>query len=99
MRGDAENRFLPEGVESGILPNNPFEMLDGGGAGRLMRLAVEWGRGARPELVIGICGEHGGPPDAIRLRHDAGLDYVSCSPPRDDETLSDECIPVEETPR
>mgnify|MGYP006357009085 CR=1 FL=1 len=52
------------------------------GVGRLMRLAIEWGRGARPGLVVGICGEHGGQPEAIRFCHDAGLDYVSCSAPR-----------------
>ena len=65
-----------------ILPDNPFEMLDVDGVGRLMQLAVEWGRGARPDLVVGICGEHGGQPEAIRFCHDAGLDYVSCSAPR-----------------
>jgi len=81
-REDAENKFLPRYIDSGILPDNPFEMLDVDGVGRLIRLAVEWGRGARPELVIGICGEHGGQPDAIRFCHDAGLDYVSCSAPR-----------------
>lgn len=64
-----------------------------------MRLAIEWGSGGRPELVIGTRGGHGGPPDAIRFPRGAALDCVSCSPPRDDETLSDECIPVEETPR
>jgi pyruvate, orthophosphate dikinase len=81
-REDAENKFLPKYVESGILPDNPFEMLDVAGVGRLIRLAVEWGRGTRPQLVVGICGEHGGQPDAIRFCHVAGLDYVSCSAPR-----------------
>jgi pyruvate,orthophosphate dikinase len=81
-REDAENKFLPQYIESGILPDNPFEMLDVDGVGRLMQLAIEWGRGARPGLVVGICGEHGGQPEAIRFCHDAGLDYVSCSPPR-----------------
>ena len=81
-REDAENKFLPFYVESGILPDNPFEMLDVKGVGRLMRLAVAWGREARPDLVIGICGEHGGQPDSLRFCHYAGLDYVSCSPPR-----------------
>ena len=81
-REDAENKFLPRYIESGILPDNPFEMLDVDGVGRLIRLAVDWGRGARPDLVIGICGEHGGQPEAIRFCHDAGLDYVSCSAPR-----------------
>ena len=81
-REDAENKFLPYYVESGILPDNPFEVLDVKGVGRLMKLAVEWGREARPDLVIGICGEHGGQPDSIRFCHYAGLDYVSCSAPR-----------------
>ena len=81
-REDAENKFLPQYIESGVLPHNPFEMLDVDGVGRLMRLAVEWGRSARPDLVVGICGEHGGQPEAIRFCHDSGLDYVSCSAPR-----------------
>ena len=81
-REDAENKFLPQYIESGVLPDNPFEILDVDGVGRLMQLAVEWGRGARPGLVIGICGEHGGQPEAIRFCHNAGLDYVSCSAPR-----------------
>jgi pyruvate,orthophosphate dikinase len=81
-REDAENKFLPQYIAAGILPHNPFEMLDSDGVGRLMRLAIEAGRGARPGLVVGICGEHGGQPDAIRFCHDAGLDYVSCSAPR-----------------
>jgi len=81
-REDAENKFLPQYIESGVLRDNPFEMLDVDGVGRLMQLAIEWGRGARPGLVVGICGEHGGQPEAIRFCHDAGLDYVSCSAPR-----------------
>jgi pyruvate,orthophosphate dikinase len=81
-REDAETKFLPQYIESGVIPDNPFEMLDVDGVGRLMQLAVEWGRRARPSLVIGICGEHGGQPEAIRFCHRAGLDYVSCSAPR-----------------
>ncbi len=81
-REDAENKFLPFYVESGILPDNPFEVLDVKGVGRLMRLTVAWGREARPDLVIGLCGEHGGHPESIRFCHYAGLDYVSCSAPR-----------------
>jgi pyruvate,orthophosphate dikinase len=81
-REDAENKFLPQYVESGILPENPFEALDVKGVGRLMQLAVEEGRGARPDLIVGICGEHGGHPESIRFCHEAGLDYVSCSAPR-----------------
>ena len=81
-REDAENKFLPLYLETGILRDNPFEVLDVKGVGRLMKLAIDWGRGARPDLVIGICGEHGGHPDSIRFCHWAGLDYVSCSAPR-----------------
>ena len=81
-REDAENKFLPLYNETGILRDNPFEVLDVKGVGRLMLLAVEWGRGARHNLKIGICGEHGGHPDSIRFCHHAGLDYVSCSGPR-----------------
>jgi pyruvate,orthophosphate dikinase len=81
-REDAENKFLPQYIESGVLRDNPFEMLDVDGVGRLMQLAIDWGRGTRPGLVVGICGEHGGQPEAIRFCHDAGLDYVSCSAPR-----------------
>ena len=81
-REDAENKFLPQYVSGGILQDNPFEALDAKGVGRLMNIAVEEGRGARPNLVIGICGEHGGDPESIAFCHDAGLDYVSCSAPR-----------------
>ena len=81
-REDAENKFLPLYNESGILRDNPFEVLDVEGAGRLMALAVEWGRSARPDLHVGICGEHGGHPASIRFCHSIGLDYVSCSAPR-----------------
>jgi len=81
-REDAENKFLPFYIETGILRDNPFEVLDIYGVGELMKLAVEWGRAARPDLEIGICGEHGGHPDSVRFCHDIGLDYVSCSAPR-----------------
>jgi pyruvate,orthophosphate dikinase len=81
-REDAENKFLPFYIETGILRDNPFEVLDVYGVGQLMRLAVEWGRKARPGLEVGICGEHGGHPDSIRFCHAIGLDYVSCSSPR-----------------
>ena len=81
-REDAENKFLPQYVAGGILRENPFEVLDVQGVGRLMKFAVEWGRGARRDLVVGICGEHGGNPESIRFCHYAGLDYVSCSAPR-----------------
>jgi pyruvate,orthophosphate dikinase len=81
-REDAENKFLPQYIAAGILPENPFEALDAKGVGRLMKLAVDEGRSRRPDLVIGICGEHGGHPESIALCHDVGLDYVSCSAPR-----------------
>ncbi|QDX80374.1 pyruvate, phosphate dikinase [Denitratisoma sp. DHT3] len=81
-REDAENKFLPFYVEQGLLPENPFEALDVKGVGRLMGMAVEWGRQARPGLHVGICGEHGGHPESIALCHRIGLDYVSCSAPR-----------------
>ena len=81
-REDAENKFLPMYNERGILRDNPFEVLDIKGAGRLMSLSVEWGRSTRPDLHVGICGEHGGHPESIRFCHSIGLDYVSCSAPR-----------------
>jgi len=81
-REDAENKFLPDYQSSGILTENPFESLDVKGVGGLMRIAVESGRRTRPDLKIGICGEHGGHPGSIRFCHEVGLDYVSCSGPR-----------------
>ncbi|HEY8672327.1 MAG TPA: putative PEP-binding protein, partial [Candidatus Dormibacteraeota bacterium] len=79
-RDDAEGKFLLRYVEDKVLPRNPFETLDRDGVGRLMRFAVEEGRGVRPSLSVGICGEHGGDPDSIALCEELGLDYVSCSP-------------------
>jgi len=81
-REDAENKFLPLYNERGILQDNPFDVLDRKGVGKLMELAVQWGRERRPDLTVGICGEHGGHPDSIHFCHDTGLDYVSCSAPR-----------------
>ena len=81
-REDAENKFLPLYNNSGILQDNPFEVLDTKGVGKLMKLAVDWGRQVRPEMAVGICGEHGGHPASIVFCHEAGLDYVSCSGPR-----------------
>ncbi len=81
-REDAENKFLPMYNERGILQDNPFEVLDVKGVGRLMALAVEWGRSSQPGLSVGICGEHGGHPASIRFCDTIGLDYVSCSAPR-----------------
>jgi len=81
-REDAENKFLPMYNERGILQDNPFEVLDVKGVGRLMALAVDWGRASRPGLKVGICGEHGGHPASIHFCDAIGLDYVSCSAPR-----------------
>jgi pyruvate,orthophosphate dikinase len=81
-REDAENKFLPLYAEKNILHDNPFEIIDTNGVGKLMRVAVEWGRKTNPELKVGICGEHGGQPDSIRFCHQLGLTYVSCSGPR-----------------
>ncbi|MBW1936635.1 MAG: pyruvate, phosphate dikinase [Deltaproteobacteria bacterium] len=81
-REDAENKFLPLYNERGILQHNPFEILDIKGVGRLMMITVEWARKTRPDIKVGICGEHGGHPDAIRFCHHIKLSYVSCSPPR-----------------
>jgi pyruvate,orthophosphate dikinase len=81
-REDAENKFLPLYEESGLLEDNPFETLDILGLGKLMKMAIELGRSQRPDLKIGICGEHGGHPRSIRFCHNIGLDYVSCSAPR-----------------
>jgi pyruvate,orthophosphate dikinase len=67
-------------VERKVLPANPFQTLDTEGVGQLMKTAVAKGRGARPDLKIGICGEHGGDPASIAFCHQIGLDYVSCSP-------------------
>jgi pyruvate,orthophosphate dikinase len=81
-RDDAEGGFLLNYVERGILPDNPFQTLDVAGVGQLVRTAVEKGRGARPGLKIGVCGEHGGDPASIHFFNEVGLDYVSCSPYR-----------------
>jgi pyruvate, orthophosphate dikinase len=81
-REDAENKFLPMYNERGILQDNPFEVLDVKGVGRLMALAVDWGRASRKGLKVGICGEHGGHPASIKFCDSIGLDYVSCSAPR-----------------
>ena len=77
---DDAGRFLPGYVERGIFPDDPFQTLDITGVGKLIRMAVADGRSTRPELKTGICGEHGGEPRSIAFCHDAGLDYVSCSP-------------------
>ncbi|MCL0073870.1 pyruvate, phosphate dikinase [Dehalococcoidia bacterium] len=77
---DDSGRFLPIYVEMGILPQDPFATIDEDGIGRLMEWCVERGRATRPDMEIGICGEHGGDPSSIRFCHGIGLDYVSCSP-------------------
>jgi len=81
-REDAENKFLPLYNEAGILQDNPFEVLDLKGVGRLMRITIRWARKTRPDMKIGICGEQGGHPEAIRFCHHIKMSYVSCSPPR-----------------
>jgi pyruvate,orthophosphate dikinase len=79
-RDDAEGKFLAYYVEHKILPENPFITLDRDGVGKLIRMAFDLGRAVRPDLKVGICGEHGGDPDSIAFCHEVGLDYVSCSP-------------------
>lgn len=81
-REDAENKFLPFYISNGILKDNPFEVLDQKGLGKLIKLTVKDGRTNNTNLKIGICGEHGGQPDSIIFCHNAGLTYVSCSAPR-----------------
>jgi pyruvate, orthophosphate dikinase len=79
-RDDAEGKFLLRYVDMGILPTNPFQELDRTGVGKLMQMAVEAGRATRPDLEIGICGEHGGDPSSVEFCEIIGLNYVSCSP-------------------
>jgi pyruvate,orthophosphate dikinase len=79
-RDDSEGRFLSEYLRRKIVARSPFESIDVEGVGELVRTAVERGRAARPDLGLGICGEHGGDPDSIAFFDAAGLDYVSCSP-------------------
>jgi pyruvate, orthophosphate dikinase len=81
-RDDAEGKFIGRYLEQKILPRNPFETIDSGGVARLMGIAVKEGRATRKNLEVGICGEHGGDPESIKICHDLGLDYVSCSPYR-----------------
>ncbi|MFA9495088.1 MAG: pyruvate, phosphate dikinase [Candidatus Bathyarchaeota archaeon] len=81
-RDDAEGKFLLNFVDRGLLPSNPFQVIDREGVGQLMKLCVDKGRATRPDLEIGICGEHGGEPSSIEFCHMIGLNYVSCSPYR-----------------
>jgi pyruvate,orthophosphate dikinase len=79
-RDDIEGRIIPRYVEEKIVDGSPFATIDKEGVGELVRIAVERGRRGRPDIELGVCGEHGGDPESIRFFHDSGLDYVSCSP-------------------
>ena len=79
-RDDAEAKFLNDYVENKILPSNPFETLDQEGVGQLMKTAIEKGKSVRPNIKLGICGEHGGDSESVKFCHRIGLNYVSCSP-------------------
>ena len=79
-RDDVEGAFFSRYIELGIFGVSPFETIDRDGVGRLVRIATEEGRAARPDLHLGVCGEHGGDPDSVHFFHEVGLDYVSCSP-------------------
>ncbi len=81
-RDDAEGKFIPIYIDKKIMEDNPFAVLDRQGVGKLMRIAVEKGRQTKPDLLIGICGEHGGEPSSIEFCHQLNLEYVSCSPYR-----------------
>jgi pyruvate, orthophosphate dikinase len=79
-RDDVEGAFFSRYIELGIFGVSPFETIDAEGIGRMIRIAVDEGRAARPDLELGVCGEHGGDPDSVHFFHDVGLNYVSCSP-------------------
>jgi pyruvate, orthophosphate dikinase len=79
-RDDVEAAFFASYLEKGVFTVSPFETLDADGVGRLVRIAAEEGRATRPDLKLGVCGEHGGDPESVHFFHDVGLDYVSCSP-------------------
>jgi pyruvate,orthophosphate dikinase len=79
-RDDVEGAFFARYLQRGIFGTSPFETLDTEGVGRLILLAAQEGRATRPDLALGVCGEHGGDPDSVHFFHDAGLDYISCSP-------------------
>jgi pyruvate,orthophosphate dikinase len=81
-RDDVEAEFFAAYLEKGVFTVSPFETLDADGVGRLVRIAAEEGRRARPDLKLGVCGEHGGDPESVHFFHEVGLDYVSCSPYR-----------------
>jgi pyruvate, orthophosphate dikinase len=79
-RDDVESKFIPTYIDDKIIDRSPFETIDTPGVGWLVRLAAWVGREAHPGLKLGICGEHAGDPDSVASFHQAGLDYVSCSP-------------------
>jgi pyruvate,orthophosphate dikinase len=79
-RDDVEGRMMARYLELGLLKRNPFETIDPGAVGELVKMGVARGRSTKPDLKVGVCGEHGGDPESITLFHEAGLDYVSCSP-------------------
>ncbi len=79
-RDDVEGSFFSRYLEKGIFAVSPFESIDREGVGALVRTGVDRGRATKPDLKLGICGEHGGDPDSIHFFHEVGLDYVSCSP-------------------
>ncbi|HTE03341.1 MAG TPA: putative PEP-binding protein, partial [bacterium] len=79
-RDDAQAKFLNQYLEKGILTDDPFQVLDRSGVGKLMEMGARLGKKVRPDLEVGICGEHGGDPSSVEFCHQIGLDYVSCSP-------------------
>ena len=79
---DDSGKFLNDYENKGIFKNSPFEILDRDGVGKLMKIAIELGRKTRPDIHLGICGEHGGEPNSVEFCYEIGLDYVSCSPYR-----------------
>jgi pyruvate,orthophosphate dikinase len=79
-RDDTEGRILPGYLAEKVLDRSPFETVDVEGVGELVQIAVDRGRAARPDIELGICGEHGGDPESIAFFHGIGIDYVSCSP-------------------
>jgi pyruvate,orthophosphate dikinase len=81
-RDDIEKRILGRYIDTKILDRSPFETIDAPGVGQMVRMGAWLGRKAKPELALGICGEHGGDPDSIEFFHHSGMDYVSCSPYR-----------------
>ena len=79
---DDAGKFLPIYIDKGILKYDPFQVLDTEGIGQLVQMGTEKGRATRPDLKVGICGEHGGEPSSVEFCHSVGMDYVSCSPYR-----------------